>query len=101
MGAKLYRNWRYDTINVVEPYYEIISEGGKLLIVVDMPGAYKDKISVEVGRREVVISAIGYDIKYYAIIRLKQEVIPETAKAKYKNGVLTIEIKRKKLLGVI
>jgi len=66
------------------------------------PGVIRPRIS-EATETEVRISAERGDRKYFKTVKLPARVRPETAKAQYKNGVLTIVIekaeKRKKPSG--
>jgi len=78
-----------------EPIYDIYEEPDKVVIYVELPGVEKDKIDVSVSEKEVIVKASDDNRKYYKEIALPTEVIPSTAKAQYKNGVLEIKIDKK------
>ena len=78
----------------IEPFTDVIEEEDKVRIVVDIPGVEKEDINVEATETEVEISAARGDRKYHKVVRLPTKVKPETAKAQYKNGVLTITIEK-------
>ncbi len=63
----------------------------------DMPGVDKDKISIRVSEdgKKLIISARNTDRKYYKEVELPAEVDPSQSKATYRNGVLTVELKKK------
>ncbi len=63
----------------------------------DMPGVDKDKISIRVSEdgKKLIISARNSDRKYYKEVELPAEVDPSQSKATYRNGVLTVELKKK------
>ncbi len=63
----------------------------------DMPGVDKDKISIRVTEdgKKLIISARDSDRKYYKEVDLPAEVDPNQSKATYRNGVLTVELKKK------
>ena len=60
----------------------------------DLPGVEKEDINIEATEEEVRVSAERGDRKYYKTVRLPDSVKPDTAKATYKNGVLTIILKK-------
>ncbi|RLE84026.1 MAG: Hsp20/alpha crystallin family protein [Thermoprotei archaeon] len=78
----------------IEPFTDVIEEEDKVRIVIDVPGVEKEDINVEAAEDEVVVSAARGDRRYRKVIRLPVKVKPDTAKATYKNGVLTITIEK-------
>jgi HSP20 family protein len=78
----------------IEPFMDVIEEEDVVRVVMDMPGVEKEDISVEATENEVVVSAERGDRKYRKTVTLPCRVKPETAKATYKNGVLTITIEK-------
>lgn len=88
----------------IEPFVDIIEEEATIKVVADMPGVEKEDIKVEATEDEVRISAERGERKYFKVVKLPARVVPDTAKASYKNGVLTVtlekEEKRKKPSGV-
>ncbi len=79
-----------------EPLIEMHEERDKVTIIAELPGVEKDDIDVRVRDRKLVIRAEGKDRKYYKEIELPEDVKPETAKARYRNGVLEITVERRK-----
>jgi len=88
----------------IEPFVDIIEEEETIKIIADLPGVEKEDINIEATESEVRISAERGERKYFKVVKLPARVRPDTAKASYKNGVLTITIekeeKSKKLSGV-
>lgn len=78
----------------IEPFTDVIEEEDKVRIVVDVPGVEKEDINVEATEDEVLISATRGDRKYRKVVKLPAKVKPDTAKATYKNGVLTVTIEK-------
>ena len=78
----------------IEPFTDVREEEDKVMVIVDIPGVEKEDINVEATENEVVISAERGERKYYKVVKLPAKVKPETAKAQYKNGVLTITIEK-------
>jgi len=78
----------------VEPFTDVIEEEEVVRVVMDMPGVEKEDINVEASETEVVVSAERGDRKYRKVVALPCRVKPETAKATYKNGVLTITLEK-------
>jgi len=78
----------------VEPFTDIIEEEDVIKVIIDMPGVEKEDIKVEATERTVTVSAERGERKYYKKVNLPKPIIPETARAQYKNGVLTITMKK-------
>jgi len=78
----------------VEPFTDVIEEEDVVRVVVDMPGVEKEDINIEATETELRISAERGERKYSKVVKLPVAVVPETAKATYKNGVLTVTIEK-------
>jgi len=78
----------------VEPFTDILEEDDVIKVIVDMPGVEKEDIKVEATEDMITVSAEREERKYYKDIKLPVKVKPETAKAQYKNGVLTITVEK-------
>ncbi len=63
-----------------------------LVVKVDLAGAHKDTLDLEVGRIGFCVKADGEDFRYESCFKLAHEVKPEDAKAKFDSGLLTIQI---------
>ena len=74
----------------VEPFTDVIEEDDVIKVIIDMPGVEKEDIKVEATEKTITVSAERGDRKYYKKVTLPKPIKPETAKAQYKNGVLTI-----------
>ena len=77
----------------IEPLIDVIDEGNKVRVVAEVPGVEKDKIRLKAVGKKLIISASNGK-KYYKEVDLPYEVDMKTAKAKYKNGVLEVEISK-------
>jgi HSP20 family protein len=80
----------------VEPLVDVIDEKDKVTIIAEIPGVEKDKISVRIKDNKLIIKAEDKDRKYYKEIELPPGVKPETAKAKYRNGILEVTIEKER-----
>lgn len=78
----------------IEPFTDVIEEESIVRIVVDVPGVEREDIKVETTETEVRISAERGERKYFKAVKLPARVRPGSAKATYKNGVLTITIEK-------
>jgi len=81
----------------IKPYYDVISDpkGNKITVIVELPGAEKDKINIEATENSVHVEAEGMNRKYEADIPLDVEVNPDSAKASFINGILQINFEPK------
>jgi len=77
-----------------EPFYDVgLDEERNLLkITAEMPGLRKEDTKVEASEFGVEIRGERSDRKYYCEIPLRTAVKPESAKARYNNGVLEVEL---------
>ncbi|MEM0345211.1 MAG: archaeal heat shock protein Hsp20 [Thermofilaceae archaeon] len=78
----------------IEPFTDVIEEEDTVRVIVDIPGVEKEDISVEATETEIRISAERGERKYFKSVKLPTKIRPETAKASYKNGVLTITVEK-------
>ncbi|MET1102183.1 MAG: archaeal heat shock protein Hsp20 [Pyrodictiaceae archaeon] len=79
-----------------EPLVDVFEEDDKVVIVAELPGVDKNKIDLRIRDRTLVLKATDTNRKYYKEIELPADVKPETAKAKFNNGVLEITIEKEK-----
>ena len=77
----------------IEPLVDVMDEGNKVRVIAEVPGVEKDEIKLKAVGRKLIISASNSK-KYYKEVDLPYEVDMKTAKAKYKNGVLEVEISK-------
>ncbi len=76
-----------------EPMTDILEGDGEITVTIEMPGVDKGDINLHVGEEAVTVR-VDKGRKYHKQIRLPSKVIPSTAKATYKNGVLDITLTR-------
>ncbi len=74
-----------------EPLVDIMEEKEKYKIFVELPGVDKEKVKLDVAESSVEVKTED-DKKFYKMIELESPVDTESAKASYKNGVLTLEL---------
>lgn len=83
--------------NVREPFTSsmIDEKNNQLNITAEMPGIQKEGIELDATENEVIIKADSEGRKYYKSINTPCPVVPDSAKAKYNNGVLEVTLKLK------
>lgn len=79
----------------MEPLVDVFEHGDEVWIVADLPGVPKESIKVKATEKKLVIKAEGPGKKYFKEVELPAEVLPDTARASYKNGVLEVKLKKK------
>lgn len=77
-----------------EPLIDVMSEKEKYKIFVELPGVEKEKVALDVAEDSVEIKTDD-EKKFYKMIYLDLPVDPDSAKASYKNGILTLELDKK------
>ena len=63
-----------------------------LTIRVDLAGASKESVELEMGNGGFCVKGEGQDFRYESCYRLAHEVTPEKSRAKFDSGLLTIEV---------
>ena len=92
------------------PRIDLQDNGTSFKVNAEMPGLDKNSIKLKVTEDEIIIKAEKLDEKeesgknfykrertssgYYRTLRLPEKVIADSSKARYKDGVLSIEIKK-------
>ncbi len=75
---------------------EIIDEGDKYLVVIDLPGIDKESIKLDVIDGKLIIKATGKNKRYIEAFALPKDASNEILSYNYNNGILTVEINKKK-----
>jgi HSP20 family protein len=78
-----------------EPLIDIVEEKNHVSIVAELPGVKKEDINLYSTENVLHISVNTHQRKYIKNLNLPVEVDPKSAKAFFKNGVLTITLKKK------
>jgi HSP20 family protein len=76
-----------------EPLVDVMDDKDKYRIFAELPGVEKDTIKLDVAEDSIEITTKD-DKKFYKMIPLESTVSPDSAKASYKNGVLTVELEK-------
>lgn len=77
-----------------EPLVDVMDDQDKYRIFVELPGVEKEKVKLDVAEKSVQIRTED-EKKFYKRIELESPVDADSAKASYKNGVLTVELNKK------
>jgi HSP20 family molecular chaperone IbpA len=63
-----------------------------LRIEVDLAGASKDSVDLDMGNGGFCVKAEGEDFRYESCYMLAHEVVPEETKARFDSGLLKINV---------
>lgn len=77
-----------------EPLVDIINEKNDIKIIAELPGVRKEDIELNAAEKGLEIKVDTPERKYYKKLELPAKIKPETADAKYNNGVLEVIIKK-------
>lgn len=77
-----------------EPLVDVMDEKDRYKIYAELPGVDKEKIKLDVAESSVEIKTVD-EKKFYKMIYLESAVDPDSAKASYNNGVLTVVLDKK------
>ena len=73
-----------------KPLIDIMEAEDSLHVVVEMPGVSREDITLDSNGTTLDIKALTEDRKYSEHVELPAKVLPDSAKATYKNGVLEV-----------
>ncbi len=78
-----------------KPLVDVIETDNEVQVIAEMPGVSKEDIELNATETSLEIRAEGESRKYYETVELPTEVEPDSAKARYNNGVLEVVLKKK------
>ncbi len=84
-----------EATDVREPLIDVFKEEDKVRVIAEVPGINKGDIKLSGSERTLTIKAHSQSRKYEKSVSLPVAVLINTAKAKYKNGVLEVIIEVK------
>ena len=80
-----------------EPLVDVMEEEDKIIVIAELPGVEKEKIDLRIKDNKLIIKASNKNRRYYKEVTLPAKVKEETAKARYKNGVLEVSFEKEKV----
>jgi HSP20 family protein len=75
-----------------EPLVDVNETDSEISVVVELPGVDKSEIKLNVTEDTLEVRA---GQKYYKLVELPSEVVTNTSKATYKNGVLEVKLRKR------
>ena len=78
--------------NIREPLVDILEDDKEITLICEVPGVEKEDIKLKTTSKTIEIRA---GTSYLKKLKFPSEVIPQQAKAKYKNGILEIKLPKK------
>lgn len=84
----------------ITPLYNLYESGDEIILTADMPGVNKEEIDLRVGEDYIKVeapcrSALRRGEKYLLHIQLPVKIDPSSVRARYKEGVLEVVVKKK------
>jgi len=77
-----------------EPLIDVIDQNDAYEVVAELPGVEKEDLRLHATENSLEIKTEG-GTKFFRVLTFETPVKPETAKATYKNGVLSVRLKKK------
>jgi HSP20 family protein len=75
-----------------EPLTDINYDDQHVYVTFELPGVSKEDIDLKVSEENISINVQNPQRKYYKSIEMREAIKPETAKAKFSNGILDLTI---------
>ena len=89
-----FRKPELDVAKEREPLTDVLDTTGEIKVIIELPGVSKDDIKLTGTEKTLTVSVDTADRKYFKKLDMPVRVNHETAKSKYRNGVLEITIKK-------
>ncbi|NLE05962.1 MAG: Hsp20/alpha crystallin family protein [Crenarchaeota archaeon] len=77
-----------------KPLIDMFHDSKSITIIADIAGFSQESMKISVKSKKLTLSAKTKDGKYYKSLNLPKVVIPSIAHTTFKNGVLTIRLKK-------
>jgi HSP20 family protein len=84
----------YGVSGVLEPVTDVVERVDSVCVIVELPGVKRQDIDLRAGVESVFISVDTPTRRYLKDVKLSCRIHPESAVAKYNNGVLEVTLKR-------
>jgi len=84
----------FGIVGYMEPVTDVIEKRDSVSIIVELPGVMKEDIDLRTSVESVYVKVDTPFRKFIKDLRLSSRVKPETAKARYNNGVLEVTLQR-------
>lgn len=78
-----------------KPLIDVMESDEEVHVIAEMPGVNKDDIELNADETSLEIKAEGENRKYFEVVSLPAEILPDSAKARYNNGVLEVVFRKK------
>ncbi len=75
-----------------EPLTDINYDDKNIYVTFELPGVSKEDIDLKISEENIIINVQNPQRKYYKEIDLREPVKPESAKAKFSNGILDLTV---------
>lgn len=82
--------------DVREPITDLTEDKDKIFITYELPGIAKENIELNVSEYNVIMEVKEGPRKYYKSVDFPYELKPDTANAKFINGILDVSVERAK-----
>jgi len=85
-----------------EPLVDVTEEAKEIVVIIELPGVSREEIELNTTENELTVKVESEYRKYYKEIALPSQVVADSAKARFKNGVLEVRLtkeKQKKIEG--
>ena len=80
-----------------EPLTDVIEDKDGISITAELPGVSKEDVDLDLQGGEILIKVDTENRKYHKKIELPDDIEPDSITATYKNGVLDVCMKKKKV----
>lgn len=77
-----------------KPLVDIFEEEDEVVVVAGLAGFSRENLKITAKERQLILSAEACDRRYHKSLNLPSQVIPNTLRTTYKNGVLEVRLKK-------
>jgi HSP20 family protein len=81
--------------DTIEPLADVVEKDGRVSVYAELPGIDKEDIDLSLDENSLTISAESERRQYFKEISLPAEVVPDSSRASYKNGILEVSFEKR------
>lgn len=78
----------------MEPLIDVLEDKDEIVVVAGLAGFKREDLKIVAKHNQLILTAEAVDRKYHKSLSLPGNIVPNTMRTTYKNGVLEIKLKK-------
>ncbi|MEM3627753.1 MAG: Hsp20/alpha crystallin family protein [Candidatus Bathyarchaeia archaeon] len=77
-----------------KPLVDVFEEDDEIVVVAGLAGFSRENLKIRAKEQQLILSAEAFDRRFHKSLNFPSQVIPDTLRTTYKNGVLEVRLKK-------